>query len=86
MRHGKSPKDACLEAIDRVVRNYAIDKSRLKKFHLNFYALSKDGEHGGATLWAKGPAGDVHHYAVHDGVKSQLVPSAPYYDEMGGDY
>ena len=86
MRHGKSPKDACLEAIDRVARNYAIDKSRLKKFHLNFYALNKDGEHGGATLWAKGPAGDVHHYAVHDGVKAQLVPSAPYYDAMGGDY
>jgi len=86
MRHGKSPKDACLEAVDRVVRNYAIDKSRLKKFHLLFYALNKDGEHGGASLWNKGPDGNVHHYAVHDGLGATLVPCTGYFDAVGGDY
>src|SRR5271170_2771116 len=86
MRQGKSPKDACLEALDRVVRNYAIDKSRLKKFHLTFYALNKDGEHGSASLWAKGLDGKPHHYAVHDGTKAQLVPCAGYFDAIGGDY
>ena len=86
MRVGKSPKDACLEALDRVVRNYAIDKARLKKFHLTFYALNKDGEHGSASLWAKGLDGKQHHYAVHDGAKAQLVPCAGYFDAVGGDY
>jgi N4-(beta-N-acetylglucosaminyl)-L-asparaginase len=86
MRQGKSPKDACLEALDRVVRNYAIDKSRLKKFHLTFYALNKDGEHGSASLWAKGLDGKPHHYAVHDGTKAQLVPCVGYFDAIGGDY
>jgi N4-(beta-N-acetylglucosaminyl)-L-asparaginase len=86
VRAGKSPKDACLEALDRVVRNYAIDKARLKKFHLTFYALNKDGEHGSASLWAKGLDGKQHHYAVHDGVKAQLVPCAGYFDAVGGDY
>src|ERR1700690_3663710 len=85
MRQGKSPKDACLEALDRVVRNYAIDKSRLKKFHLTFYALNKDGQHGSASLWAKGLDGKQHHYAVHDGTKAQLVPCAGYFDAIGGD-
>jgi N4-(beta-N-acetylglucosaminyl)-L-asparaginase len=86
MRQGKAPKDACLEAIDRVVRNYAIDKTRLKTFHLLFYALNKDGEHGGASLWGKRPDGSPHHYAVHDGVSAQLVACAGYYDAVGGDY
>src|SRR5271163_2152526 len=86
MRRGSSPTDACLEALDRVVRNYAIDKSRLKKFHLTFYALNKDGEHGSASLWAKGLDGKPHHYAVHDGTKAQLVPCAGYFDAIGGDY
>jgi len=86
MRRGKSPKDACLEAMDRVVRNYAIDKARLKRFHLLFYALNKDGEHGGASLWGIRPDGSQHHYAVHDGSGAQLVPCAGYFDAMGGDY
>jgi hypothetical protein len=86
MRQGKSPKDACLEALDRVVRNYAIDKSRLKKFHITFYALNKDGEHGSASLWAKGLDGKPHRYAIHDGAKAQLVECAGYFDAVGGDY
>jgi len=51
MRHGMSPKDACLDVLKRVVRNYNNDTKRLDKFDLNFYALRKDGEFAGASLW-----------------------------------
>ncbi|MFZ0738843.1 MAG: hypothetical protein WAM96_17240, partial [Candidatus Acidiferrales bacterium] len=86
MRRGKSPEEACLEALDRVVRNYSIDKSRLKTFHLLFYAMNKDGEHAGASLWASTPAGHKFSYAVHDGTKARLVPCTPLFDAEGGDY
>jgi N4-(beta-N-acetylglucosaminyl)-L-asparaginase len=86
MRQGKSPTDACMEALHRVVRNYAIDKSRLKRFHIQFYALNKDGAHAGASLWAKGPTGRVVTYAVHDGKQAQLLPCTPMFNEIGGDY
>ena len=51
MRHGMNPKEACLDALKRVVRNYDNDLKRLEKFDLNFYALRKDGEFAGASLW-----------------------------------
>lgn len=86
MRQGKSPTEACMEALHRVVHNYSFDKSRLKLFHIQFYALNKDGEHGGSSLWAKGPSGREIMYAVHDGTKAQLVPCTPMFNEIGGDY
>lgn len=52
MRHGMSPKDACLDALKRIARNYNNDMSKLKQFDINFYALRKDGEFAGTSLWA----------------------------------
>jgi N4-(beta-N-acetylglucosaminyl)-L-asparaginase len=86
MRKGMSPTDACLEAVHRVVRNYSFDKSRLKQFHLLFYALNKDGVHGGASLWATTSKGHRFSYAVHDGTQARLVPCAPLLEGSGGDY
>lgn len=83
MRKGMSPTDACLEALHRVVRNYEPFKSRLKAFHLSFYALNKDGQHGSASLWAKTLNGHPRQYAVHDGAQARLVPCTPLYDEAG---
>jgi N4-(beta-N-acetylglucosaminyl)-L-asparaginase len=78
MRKGMSPTDACLEAMQRVVRNFNNNKSRLPLVDLNFYALNKDGVHGGATLWGP-PVGStqVATYAVHDGTQAQHVPLKP---------
>jgi N4-(beta-N-acetylglucosaminyl)-L-asparaginase len=85
MRKGMPPTDACLEALQRVARNYSLDKSRLKRFHLLFYALNKDGAHGAASLWATTPAGHHFSYAVHDGTQARLVPCAPLYDAVSGE-
>ena len=85
MRKGMSPTDACLEALHRVARNYNNDKTKLTTFHIYFYALNKDGEHGSASLWRNGydPAKRAR-YAVHDGTEGRLVECAAYFDEIGG--
>jgi len=81
MRQGKSPTDACLEALSRIARNYKNDKKKLRTFHIFFYALNKDGVHGAASLWNnlydKRPAT----YAVNDGGESRLMKCTPLFDE-----
>ncbi len=84
MRQGKSPTDACLEALSRIARNYKNDKKKLGTFHIYFYALNKDGAHGSASLWRNGyEAGKRAQYAVHDGSEAKLVECTPYFDEVG---
>ena len=86
MRQGKSPADACLEALGRVARNYKNDKKKLNTFHLYFYAVNRDGVHGAASLWRNGyEASKQASYAVHDGTEARLVPCKTFFDEAGGD-
>ena len=54
MRHGVTPKDACLDVLKRIARNYNNDPKRLEKFDINFYALRKDGEFAGALVVERG--------------------------------
>src|ERR1035441_7595193 len=51
MRHGMSPKDAILDALKRVSRNFDHDLERLAPIDINFYALHKSGEYAGGSLW-----------------------------------
>jgi len=83
MRHGMHPKEACLEALRRVSRNFDNDKSRLAKFDISFYALRNDGEHAAASLWNRDerPGGSVFHYSVNDGSgESRLETSTHLYE------
>ena len=86
MRGGIPPTKACLEALQRVVHNYAFDKSRLKMFDLQYYAINKNGEHGAASLWSSDASGNPISYAVHDGTQARSVPCAPVFHGVGGDY
>ena len=86
MRRGKSPTDACMEALHRVVRNYKFDPSRLKMFDLQYYALNKDGVYGAASLWSSDAAGNPLKYAVHDGTEAKEVEFTAMYKGHGGDY
>ncbi|HXW57649.1 MAG TPA: N(4)-(beta-N-acetylglucosaminyl)-L-asparaginase [Candidatus Cybelea sp.] len=86
MRGGMSPTEACLEALRRVVHNFSLDKSRLKMFDLQFYALNKKGEHGSASLWSSDANGHPISYAVHDGTQAKSVPSTALFQGVGGDY
>lgn len=83
MRRGKSPSEACMEAMGRVVHNYKKDKKKLATFHIFFYAINKDGQHGAASLWRSGYDKDKHaQYAVHDGSQSRLVDTVAFLDEV----
>lgn len=86
MRKGSSPTDACMEAMHRVVNNYKAFPERLKLFHLQFYALNKNGEYGAASMWEKHINGRPVQFAVHDGTQARLVPTTPMFKGIGGDY
>ncbi|HEY6268596.1 MAG TPA: N(4)-(beta-N-acetylglucosaminyl)-L-asparaginase [Candidatus Acidoferrum sp.] len=83
MRRGKSPEEACLEALARIARNYNNDKKKLSTFHIFFYALNKDGVHGAASLWRNHYEEKQHSvYAIHDGTEARLAECKPFFDEI----
>lgn len=77
MRHGMPPKEACLDVLKRIARNFDNDRQRLERFDINFYALRKDGVYAGASLWngvVRRGAFVSRQFAVADGPKSRLEP------------
>ncbi len=56
MRAGKSPREACLGALDRLVRAtrvpYLLDADGRPTFDVKFYAVNPRGESGAAAIWA----------------------------------
>jgi len=75
LRQGRSAQQACLEALQRVSRNFDHDRKRLAQFSLSFYALRKDGQYGAASLW-KGAR-----FVVHDGPAARHEPTAYLYEK-----
>jgi len=67
MRHGMSPKEAGLDALKRIVRNYNNDMSKLRYMDMTYYILRKDGAYAGVCLWEGYSATNPHKFAVHDG-------------------
>jgi N4-(beta-N-acetylglucosaminyl)-L-asparaginase len=73
MRHGMSPKDAITDCLKRISRNFNNDRQWLSQIGINFYALRKDGEYAGGTLWSGGSgAGRAPSFAVNDGGQTRL--------------
>ncbi len=58
MRGGMSPTDACLEALRRIVTFTTEDRLRNAEgrpsFNVNYYAINKNGEYGGAAIYSGG--------------------------------
>lgn len=56
MRRGMSPTDACLDALRRIatwtVEPRLRDAQGRPNFNVNFYAVNKAGEFGGAAIWS----------------------------------
>src|SRR4029077_5409969 len=83
IRPGKSPGEACLEALAPIARNYNNDKKKLSTFHIFFCALNKDGVHGAASLWRNHYEEKQNSvYAVHDGTEARLTECKPIFDEI----
>ncbi len=69
MRHGMSAREAALDTLKRVVRNFDGDMDRVKQVDLQFYVMSKDGDYCGASLWDRTrPGGPVTQFAVCNGL------------------
>jgi N4-(beta-N-acetylglucosaminyl)-L-asparaginase len=69
MRHGMSPVDAGMDALERIVRNYNGDRERLQYMDMVYYILRKDGAYAGVSLWEGYSKDKPHQIAVHDGNK-----------------
>jgi N4-(beta-N-acetylglucosaminyl)-L-asparaginase len=69
LRHGMSPVEAGLAALQRIVRNYNSDMNKLKFIDMTYYALRKDGAYAGVSLWEGYSESDRHKIAVHDGTR-----------------
>lgn len=58
MRMGERPQDACLYACRRIVERTRLarlqDAEGRPDFNVNFYAVNRDGEVGGAQIWGTG--------------------------------
>jgi N4-(beta-N-acetylglucosaminyl)-L-asparaginase len=77
MRRGLSPTDACLETLRRVVATTEarlLDEEGRPTFGLNFYAVNKAGEFGGAGMFSGA------RYAAWDGAEAQHHDSAYLYE------
>ncbi len=72
MRQGKSPEDACKEAVGRVVNLTAKRKKNLKDIQVGFIALNKKGEYGSYCVQSG------FNYAVYDANGNNLI-DADYY-------
>ena len=69
MRRGMPPKEAGMDALERIVRNYNHDQNRLRFVDMVYYVLRKDGAYAGVSLWLSYPDSKPHQIAVHDGTK-----------------
>lgn len=84
MRHGMRAKEAVLDVLKRVSRNYNDDHARLSQFDLNFYAVRKDGDFAGGSLWSgviRNGRLAPRQFSIHDGTgKARLEPCLYLYE------
>ena len=76
MRRGMKPTDACLETLRQVVRltePRLLTADKKPRFQLNYYAITKQGEFGCASLY---PA----NFAVHNGTEAKIIDGASLFD------
>lgn len=83
IRQGRSPEQACLETLERVVRlarEQKRDEKRRPKFDLHYYVVTRDGRYASAAIWSgfKGPKGVIrpNQFAVCDAKGPRLEQSA----------
>jgi len=78
MRRGKSPTDACLEVLGRIVEHNRDRRLRRKDGRPNFdvkvYAVRKDGLYGSAAIWSGG------RFAVNSAGENRLEDCAYLFD------
>jgi N4-(beta-N-acetylglucosaminyl)-L-asparaginase len=76
MRQGKSPEDACLLACKRIAAQTKmkrlLDAQGRPKFDVTFYAITRAGQFGGASIW------NGARFAVNTGEKESRLQEAAF--------
>jgi len=84
MRAGRSPKDACLDALKRIAETTKekrlLDPKGRPGFDIRFYALSKPGAYGCASMWSHSPSGKPAQFSVADSKGARLENAAFLYE------
>ncbi|MEO6922685.1 MAG: N(4)-(beta-N-acetylglucosaminyl)-L-asparaginase [Bryocella sp.] len=73
MRQGFHPREAGLETLRRIVRNYNSDMNKLRYIDMEYYILRKDGAYAGCSLWSTSSTGKPILFAVDDGTYREEV-------------
>jgi N4-(beta-N-acetylglucosaminyl)-L-asparaginase len=73
MSRGFSPEEACLKSLEQIADKskllpHLLNEKGFARFGLNFYAINKKGEYGGASMWSG------RNFVVHDGKENKLRP------------
>jgi N4-(beta-N-acetylglucosaminyl)-L-asparaginase len=68
MRHGMSPLEAGMDALQRIARNYNHDMNKLQFIDMTYFILRKEGAYAGVSLWS-GYSEKPHTILVHDGAR-----------------
>lgn len=85
MRHGAAPTEACLAALRRCVEmseDRLLDEHGRPRYFMEFYAVTRSGEYGAATMYApreEEKSFNYGFYAVADGRGARLEPIAALY-------
>lgn len=72
MRQGRTPQQACEEAVQRIIKLTKLRNKNLKDIQVGFIALNKKGQSGSYCVQGG------FNYAVHDGSENRLI-DAPFY-------
>jgi N4-(beta-N-acetylglucosaminyl)-L-asparaginase len=86
MRRGMAPREAGMDALRRIVRNYNGDMGRLRYVDMTYYVLRRDGEYAGVSLWEGYSAGKPHTIAVHDGTGARQEKTEHQFSGWSADY
>jgi N4-(beta-N-acetylglucosaminyl)-L-asparaginase len=66
MRQGRSPQEAGMEVLRRIVRNYNGDMTKIRLLDMEYYIVRKDGAYAGVSLWSTGSTGHPRVFTVMD--------------------
>ena len=84
MRQGKHPKDACLMTLERIAKTTRekrlLAAPRRPNFSIAFYAVNKQGQYGGASMYAMGATGKRRQFAVADSSGARKEEAAFLFD------
>ncbi len=69
MRQGLTPREAGMETLRKIVRNFDGDVARLRYVEMQYYIVRRDGAYAGVSLWSHSATSAQRTFVVHDGTQ-----------------